>query len=216
MILLLHLADKTSSLVRKIRVQRAGLIHRLRRAQPSRQYFIHLIDALGLNGHAVEIGVAEGRFSESILKHSLISRLYSVDPWREFTSSDYIDRNNLSQREQDARYECVCARLHPFGERSLILRTTSLDAAIEFPVGSLDLVYIDANHAYDAICKDLTAWWPTVRVGGLFAGHDYLNGERPGYGTFGVRRAVDEFAARYRQHVFATNERWPSWYLVKR
>jgi hypothetical protein len=39
---------------------------------------------------------------------------------------------------------------------------------------SLDFVYIDANHKYDAVKKDLELWYPKVRKGGVFAGHDYL------------------------------------------
>lgn len=53
------------------------------------------------------------------------------------------------------------------------LRTTSVEAARNFPPRSLDLVYIDADHSYDAVRADIDAWLPRVRDGGFLTGHDY-------------------------------------------
>ena len=49
----------------------------------------------------------------------------------------------------------------------------SLAAATLFPNDSLDFVFIDADHAYDAVRADVTAWRPNVKVGGTLAGHDW-------------------------------------------
>lgn len=57
---------------------------------------------------------------------------------------------------------------------------------------SLDLVFVDAGHSYGDVCKDIDAWLPKVKIGGLIAGHDYV--EWPG---FGVIRAVNERFARF-------------------
>ncbi len=77
-------------------------------------------------------------------------------------------------------------------------------------------MYIDANHSYHAVRDDLTLWYPKLRPGGLFAGHDYLDGSRPPWGEFGVRSAVDEFAAGLGVRVLATAEvEWQSWYFHK-
>jgi len=46
------------------------------------------------------------------------------------------------------------------------------------------------------------------------SGHDYLNGQVVGY-VFGVKDAVDEFAAIWNYRVYVT-EGWPrSWYFIK-
>lgn len=50
----------------------------------------------------------------------------------------------------------------------------------------LDLVYIDADHRYDQVRKDIHSWWPFVAHGGIIAGHDYGIMQ-------GVTKAVDEF-----------------------
>ena len=64
----------------------------------------------------------------------------------------------------------------------------SVRAAAVFADGSLDLVFIDADHSFAAVREDLRAWWPKVRPGGLLAGHDYA--------WPGVASAVHEFFGR--------------------
>jgi hypothetical protein len=67
-------------------------------------------------------------------------------------------------------------------------RCESPAAAARFEDLSLDFVFLDARHEYDAVRQDLAAWWPKLRPGGLFAGHDYI-------WSPGVRAAVDAFVA---------------------
>lgn len=52
---------------------------------------------------------------------------------------------------------------------------------------SLDMVYIDADHSYEEVRKDILKWTKKVKMGGIVSGHDY----NPN-GGFGVHRAVDE------------------------
>jgi len=52
-------------------------------------------------------------------------------------------------------------------------RTTSVGAAHSFDDGSLDVVYIDADHKWWSVVQDLAAWWPKVRPGGVMLGHDF-------------------------------------------
>ena len=64
-------------------------------------------------------------------------------------------------------------------------RMSSEDASKLYENNSLDFIYIDANHLYDYVIKDLVVWFPKLKVGRAIAGHDYSWG--------GVKRAVDEF-----------------------
>jgi hypothetical protein len=187
------------------------------RNQPiaSRAALPFLLDQLGLMGVGAEVGVAEGAFSEFLLRHCRLSLLYSIDPWLEFPRADYEDVNNLNQTAQDERYLRVQQRLKAFGGRSTIVRATSVDASRAIPDASLDFVFIDANHMYEPVRTDIEAWWPKVKPGGLFSGHDYLTEVRPKHGTYEVKRAVDEFVREQGLHLFATRERWPTWYVFK-
>lgn len=51
---------------------------------------------------------------------------------------------------------------------------------------SIDFVFIDGSHEYQDIKDDPYYWFPKVKNGGVFAGHDYPAFE-------GVQKAVDEF-----------------------
>jgi predicted O-methyltransferase YrrM len=69
-----------------------------------------------------------------------------------------------------------------------------VDAAASFSDESLDWVYIDGDHSYEAVKRDLEAYYRVVKPGGFIAGDDY--GAANGWFGDGVTRAVDEFAAR--------------------
>jgi hypothetical protein len=183
----------------------------------TRADLLHLARALGLKGNGVEIGVAEGDFSELILCKTQLSVLYSIDSWKSFGGTDYVDVNNVDDHENENRYRRVLKRFSSYGSRSCVMRKASEQAAPLFQSSSLDFIYIDANHSYEACKKDLELWWPKLRKGGMFSGHDYLDGQLSA-GNFGVKRAVDEFfkAVSLSGDFFTTNESdWPSWYFIK-
>ena len=71
------------------------------------------------------------------------------------------------------------------------------EAAKNFPDEYFDLIYIDADHSYEGVKKDLEAWWPKVKKGRFFTGDDYSHQHAPVNGLkFEVIKAVDEFALR--------------------
>ncbi|MFI4989734.1 MAG: class I SAM-dependent methyltransferase [Solirubrobacterales bacterium] len=161
------------------------------RVVPSRLELPFVLNARGLTGPGVEIGVEEGLFSAYLLEYWR-GMLISVDPWREMAPEEYKDTCNTSQASMEERYETTCKRLAPFGERSQIWRETSAEAAARLSLGSLDFVYLDARHDYDGVSEDLELFFPLVRAGGLIAGHDYNDGVFV-EGVHGVRSAVDRF-----------------------
>jgi hypothetical protein len=86
--------------------------------------------------------------------------LYSIDPW-----------------EQDSKWpnrwhDEAVKRLSSYGGCT-IKQKYSLDAAGDFSDGSLDFVYIDADHYFKSIADDICAWRPKVRPGGILFGHDF-------------------------------------------
>jgi len=90
-----------------------------------------------------------------------------------------------------------------------------VDAARDFPDEFFSFVYLDARHDEESVREDLLAWYPKLRVGGLFSGHDYVDLDTA-LNDFGVKTAVDEFARYVHKGVFQTNETLlPSWYWIK-
>ena len=181
---------------------------------PSRRELPHVLNRRGLLGCGVEIGVQDGDFSATLLERWRGRHLISVDPWLAAPADEYRSTDNVDQAAHDNRYAATLERLAAFGERSSVWRMTSAEAAERIPRATLDFVYIDARHDYESVREDLGLWWPRLRPGAIIAGHDYVEGEFP-EGTFGVRRAVDEFARERGVPVRATlRERWPSWILA--
>jgi predicted O-methyltransferase YrrM len=50
-----------------------------------------------------------------------------------------------------------------------------------------DMIFLDAMHEYESVRDDIERWWPMLREGGVFVGHDYRHADFPG-----VERAFDE------------------------
>ena len=87
-------------------------------------------------------------------------------------------------------------------------------APADVPDGSLDFVYIDANHEQTFVTQDLRAWHPKVRAGGIMSGHDYI--VKPGRPYIQVKPAVNAYAAAHgiAPWVVIAAERTPSWMWV--
>jgi uncharacterized Rossmann fold enzyme len=150
-----------------------------------------------LNGQkdpvGVEVGVFAGALSVRLLSHPKLI-LHMVDSWTsEGVTQEQIDSGDfhakLSQAQQDHLYSTTKETVAFAGERARVIRAESVKAASEFEDESVDFVFIDANHLYEAVKEDIEAWWPKVRPGGFLSGHDY---ENPEYPLWGVKRAVDE------------------------
>lgn len=175
----------------------------------------YIMNTLGLTGEGVEVGVLYGNYSAYLLRSWKGRRLYSVDPWKHFAESDYVDMNHHSDEVFEGIYQRAVEQLAPFGDRSRIVREPSPEAAALFRDEQFDFVFIDAQHQYSGAKKDLEAWWPKVRRGGILAGHDYLDGKMD-EGDFGVKSAVDEFARNRGLRVLSSHEpKFISFFIVK-
>ena len=72
------------------------------------------------------------------------------------------------------------------GQRAFPFVGKSEDLAPFIPDGIADLVFIDADHTYEAVKQDIMLWKPKLKPGGLLSGHDY-DKKHPD-----VKRAVDD------------------------
>jgi len=74
----------------------------------------------------------------------------------------------------------------------VLMRMDSIKASEIIANESLDLVFIDCQHEYEYVKKDIKAWLPKVKKGGIISGHDYNPKELYVPGFNGVGRAVNE------------------------
>jgi hypothetical protein len=79
-------------------------------------------------------------------------------------------------------------RFDKYKDRTFFMRATSEKAILKFPDNSLDFVYIDGDHSYDAVLLDIILWHRKVKDGGILAGHDYQETRK-----HGVKKAVDDY-----------------------
>lgn len=174
-----------------------------------------ILNKRGLTGKGVEVGVWKGQFSNFLLSNWKGKKLFSVDPWRSFSTEEYIDDMNISQKEFDSIHDGVKNLLSKYGDRSEIVRNDSVNASKGFEDNSLDFAYLDGRHHYEGVKEDIEYWYPKVKKGGILCGHDYLN-TIIGETHFGVKDAVDEFATANNFKVLVTKkDEYPSWFIIK-
>jgi Methyltransferase domain len=179
--------------------RQARRVIRLSAEVPRRLERRRLLARLPKGAVCAEIGTWRGDFAERILRSRRPRTLHLIDPWEyrgedAYASALFGGVAHDGQGEMDAVYESVLERFRSGIERRQVQvhRSRSVDAAAAFADETLDWVYIDGDHTYEAVKADLEAYRRTVKPGGLLAGDDY---GLPGWWGDGVTRAVDEFAA---------------------
>lgn len=137
-----------------------------------------------------EIGVLDGRTSRALLQRRPMLRLTMVDLWGRIDNAD----EGLDRPVSEARGLSLMAEAHAATEfaadRREMVRADSVAAADDVPDGSLDLVFIDGDHSLAGCERDIAAWAPKLRGGGLLCGHDI---DHPEFPHWGVRQAVERF-----------------------
>lgn len=143
-----------------------------------------LLKKLPKKGIFGEVGVYNGDFSQRIETICKPSELYLIDPWQAILSRK---EEKYNQASQDRRYEKVVSqfRKQVADKRIHIVRQTSDKAVTDFSDNFFDFLYIDGDHSYEQVKKDINNYYYKVKSGGLLCGDDY--------NIDGVRKAVDEF-----------------------
>lgn len=136
-----------------------------------------LFELLGKGLVGAEIGVYEGDNLREMLNHKgLIKKIYAVDSWVHHDHVEpYLDATaDEPQSVLDAKFDTV-KKIAKKDKRVVVMHMTSEEAAGYIDYGSLDFVFIDANHNYVFVKQDVELWSHCVHVGGMIAGHDYNN-----------------------------------------
>mgnify|MGYP001615059141 CR=1 FL=1 len=70
----------------------------------------------------------------------------------------------------------------------------------------LDFIYIDANHNYEFVKRDIENSWNLLKKGGVLIGHDFT--------FYSVAKAVIEFAEKKKLKVITKAKDW-EWIIIK-
>lgn len=116
-----------------------------------------------------ELGVHEGVTYYHLLENCPSLTMVGVDIY-EGAQKRYWDQFNK--------------RLSDYGVRARFYRELTHEAAKNVGTGELDFIFIDADHKYTSVLRDIQAWRSKVRKNGYICGHDINLPE--------VKKAVEE------------------------
>jgi hypothetical protein len=122
-------------------------------------------------GVIAEIGTYRGDFARIMLDTMAPTRLHLADITFSLCRADVLADPRVERHEGT----------------SLAFLNSRVDA-------SFDMIYVDADHGYDAVRADAAAAAPKVKPGGFLVFNDFARIIRPGFGVLGVHQAVCEFA----------------------
>lgn len=150
------------------------------KAMRKKRRWYPVIDRVSGECRGAEVGVYYGRMSRRLLEHMPGLTLYMVDCWKEYSDDQKSGSARLSkinQEKWDAIKNTAYGIVDDYKDRAIILEGDSVAMADEVEDASLDFVFIDGDHSYRGVKRDIRAWKPKVKPGGWLMGHD---ANRPG------------------------------------
>jgi len=150
--------------------------------QPGKR-FQWLANMITKRGYKIgaEIGAHNGNTTSFVLQACpTLETFFAVDLWAmpPKECSDQYDNWNF-----ELAWKTFRERTRGF-RACKVIRAISWEAAEQVEDNSLDFIFIDADHKYESVCKDIKAWTPKLKPGGMISGHDTH--------FEGVRQAIDE------------------------
>lgn len=143
---------------------------------------LHLIGLHGPDLIGIEVGTFRGQSMCAMLQVcNNIKELHGVDNWLPF--NDYIgnktyvnDNPMFAMSEAEAKINEAVAKISidycENSHKAKIHHMDSYECANTFPDEHFDFVFLDTYLTADQVHKDLETWYPKVKKGGLFTGHD--------------------------------------------
>ena len=109
-----------------------------------------------------ELGLRNGATFLHLMEHCPDLVLIGVDCW-----ADGLGHQKVELAEQIVR-----TGAKKYGDRARIIKGWTVPVADQIEDGSLDFIFVDADHSYESVKADLLAWMPKVKKGGWIIGHD--------------------------------------------
>jgi hypothetical protein len=151
-----------------------------------------------------EIGVFKGEFFKYLLENCDPSKIEGVDLFNGIAGSGDVDGNNPIQVDMNQVYTELQME---YADNPIVSfhKDYSNKYLEKQENDKYDIIYIDADHSYSAVKRDIEIAFQKVKNNGFIIGHDYelnKNKCRENW-TFGTKQAVDEFCENYSQKICA-------------
>jgi hypothetical protein len=108
-------------------------------------------------------------------------------------------RDQEAARQDGTLEAAVRRKLRPADGLVNLINADGVDAASRYADESLDFVFLDDDHSTPHVQRELAAWWPKIKPGGVLAGHDF---DWPS-----VRQAVTRWATKTGRPAAGTSQR---------
>ena len=129
----------------------------------------------------LEIGAHMGESTMLFASTGMFETIYVIEPFdgmEAFNTTEEMGWDKVKEEfDINTRYF----------DNIKVYPTYSYKVPHKFEDASLDFIYMDAEHDYDSISRDLDLYLPKLKPNGIIAGHDYNEAYWPG-----VVKAVDE------------------------
>lgn len=144
--------------------------------EQEKYYLFNIARNLPGNAEIVELGSYLGASTSFLAEGAQHrkNRIYCVDSWT---------NDAMSEGRRDT-YQQFLTNTACYGDTVTPIRGLTVEVASVF-AERVDLLFIDADHSYEAVTADLKSWLPKLRSGAWLLMHDWGWAE-------GVRRAIQE------------------------
>lgn len=169
-----------------------------------------LIRSLRSDMVVCEIGVFKGEFSKYIYENIKPKELHMIDLFDGMMCSGDKDGNNIVWVNLDEEF-IKLKSYFDHDQNVKIHKGFSFDILNTFIDEYFDLIYIDGDHSYEGVKKDLNIAINKVKKEGYIFGHDYNQTMFPG-----VVKAVNEFCNENNLEIsYITNDGCPTFGIIK-
>lgn len=132
-----------------------------------------------------EVGVFKAQFSDILLEVLRPAQMFLIDT---FEINDYI----AGEFTADQHFDHI-QKKYAHAANVFLLQNLSWEGLDLLPDDSLDYIYIDADHTYEGVKKDIDVAYQKIRNGGIIQFNDYTTYSPCEQMEYGVLAAVNEF-----------------------
>ena len=161
--------------------------------------------------NVLEIGARYGDSSKIILHYLNVKEYIIVDPYTDYDEYKQDGFNGiLKNSKNDEIFNKTKQQLTAINKNIIFHRTFSnnSDTLSKIKDKSIDFIFIDGNHTYKYVLKDLENYYPKLKDNGILCGDDFFMRNRnndvlntmpgdAGYDEDMVYEAVLEFTKKY-------------------
>lgn len=123
-----------------------------------------------------ELGVHTGVNFKYLIQNCENLSLVGVDLYEPQPDNDGPEKwtpgENGWEWAHNKHYQDIMNFCSRYPSRTKIIKDYTTEAAKLYEDGEFDFVFIDADHGYEGCLRDIKAWEPKVRAGGVVFGHD--------------------------------------------